>query len=90
MTRTQRVEVVSAKGVSIRSTLNVWMRWGSSEPELGNEDVDIDDVLAGLALLRQITHGQLQDSGQRANQTLRLAHNAWRKQIRQLTLVMIQ
>lgn len=56
MTRMQRVGVVLTKGVSIH---DVWMRWGSSEPELGNKDVDIDDVLAGLALLRQITHGQL-------------------------------
>lgn len=87
VTQTQRVGVVSAKGVSMH---DVWMRWDSSEPKLGNEDMDIDDVFAGLALLCQITHGQLQDSGERANQTLCLAHNSWRKQIRQMTFVMTQ
>lgn len=48
----------------------------SSEPELGDEDVDVDDVLAGLALLPQVAHGQPQDGGQRAGQTLGLAHDA--------------
>lgn len=46
-----------------------------SEPELGDEDVNVDDVLAGVALSCQVAHGQFQDRSQRANHRLHLANN---------------
>lgn len=46
-----------------------------SEPELGDEDVNVDDVLAGVALSCQVAHWQFQDCGQRANHRLHLANN---------------
>ena len=46
-----------------------------SEPELRDEDMDIDDVLAGVALRCQVARGKFQYRGQRTNQNLHLANN---------------
>lgn len=46
-----------------------------SEPELRDEDVNVDDVLAGFALSRQVAHGQFQYCSQWTNQRPHLANN---------------
>lgn len=51
-----------------------------SEPELGDEDVNVDDVLARVALGRQVAHGQLQYQRQRTNQRLHLTDDTWMRQ----------
>lgn len=47
----------------------------SSEPELGDKDVNVDDILGGLALGADVAHEQFQDSGERTNQRLHLTHH---------------
>lgn len=44
-----------------------------SEPELRDEDVDVDDVLAGVTLGCQVAHGQFQYRSQRTNQRFHLS-----------------
>lgn len=48
-----------------------------SEPELGDKDMDVDDVLAGVTLGYQVAHGQFQHRSQWTNQRLHLANNTW-------------
>lgn len=46
-----------------------------SEPELRDKDMNVDDVLAGVALTCQVAHGQSQYCSQWTNQRLYLANN---------------
>lgn len=60
----------------------VWLKLGVclSEPELRHKDVNVDDVLAGVTLIRQVAHGKLQYCHQRTNQSLHLANDTWRRE----------
>ena len=46
-----------------------------SEPELRDEHMNVDDVLAGVALICQVAHRQSQYGSHRTNQRLHLANN---------------
>lgn len=45
------------------------------EPELGDKNMNIDDVLAGVTLGCQVPHRQFQDCAHWTNQRLHLADN---------------
>lgn len=46
-----------------------------SEPELGDKNMNVDYVLAGVTLGCQVAHGQFQDCSQWTNHRLHLADN---------------
>lgn len=51
------------------------VKFGLSEPELRDKDMNVDDILAGVALSCQVAHGQFQYCSQWTNQSLHLANN---------------
>lgn len=46
-----------------------------SEPELRDEDVNVDDVLTRVTLGCQVAHGQFEYGSQRTNERLHLSNN---------------
>lgn len=65
---TKPVGTVLAKDVSIHDVLMWWnLALGLSEPELRDENMNVDDILARVVLICQIAHGQFQYRSQWSN-----------------------
>lgn len=49
-----------------------------SEPKFRDKDMNVDDVLAWVALMWKIAHRQFQDCRQWTDQGFNLAYDTWR------------